>query len=55
MAKFAYNNDKNASTETSAFELNCQVSFEEDVDIQSKLKSIETPRKELQDLLADCR
>ena len=43
MAEFAYNNAKNTSTGYTSFELNCgfypRVSYKEDVDSHSKLKT----------------
>ena len=45
MAKFAYNNAKNASTGYTSFELNCRypprVSYEEDLDLRSKSRTVE--------------
>ena len=59
MAKFAYNNAKNSSTGHMPFELNCDyhpcVSFEEDTDPRSQLKSADGLSAELQDLITVCR
>ena len=45
IVKFAYNNDKNASTDHMFFKLNCDyhfcVFYKEDLDLCSKLKTIE--------------
>ena len=45
MAKFAYNNAKNASTSYTYFELNCKyyscISYEEDFDLRSKSRTME--------------
>ena len=59
MAKFAYNNTKNASTGYTPFELNCgyhpRVSYEEDIDSCSKSKSADDLAKELRELMAMCQ
>ena len=51
MAKFAYNNVKNASTGHTSFELNCgfhlRVSYEDDVDPGSKSKTADQLATEL--------
>ena len=51
MAKFAYNNAKNASTGHTPFELNCGyhlwVSYEEDIDPRPKFKSADELSAEL--------
>ena len=51
MAKFAYNNAKNASTGHTPFELNCCyhscVSFEEDTDPRSRTKTADELLAEL--------
>ena len=59
MAKFAYNNAKNASTGHMPFKLNCsyhsQMLFEEDVDPRSKLMLASELLSELQKLMSVCR
>ena len=59
MAEFAYNNAKNASTGHTLFELNCGyhscVSYEEDPDPRSKLKTAEKLSSELRNLMAVCQ
>ena len=59
MAEFAYNNAKNASTGHTLFELNCGyhpcVSYEEDLDPRSKLKTAEELSSELRNLMAVCQ
>ena len=59
MAKFAYNNAKNASTGHTPFELNCeyypQLSYEEDIDSCSKSKSTDELSAELQKLMTICQ
>ena len=58
MAKFAYNNAKNARTGHTPFELNCGyypcVFYEEDVDLHSKLKSADELLTELRQLITVC-
>ena len=58
MAKFAYNNAKNASTGHTSFELNCgyhlRISYEEDVDPCSKSKSADELLAELRELMIIC-
>ena len=58
MAEFAYNNAKNASTGFTPFELNCgyhpRVSYEEDLDPYSKLRTAEKLSSELQELMTVC-
>ena len=55
MAKFIYNNAKKASIRHSLFELNCgyylRVSFEEDTNLCSKLKTADKLLMELWDLM----
>ncbi len=55
MAKFAYNNVKNANTSYLSFELNCsfysQAFYEEDVDSYSQLKSVDKLANELRELM----
>ena len=55
MAKFAYNNAKNASTSHILFKLNCgyhfRVSFGEDVDLRSKSRSANKLAGELRELI----
>ena len=59
MAKFAYNNTKNANTSHILFELNCGyhlcVFYKEDLDLHSKSKTAEKLSSELQNLIAICR
>ena len=59
MAKFAYNNAKNASTGHTPFELNCgyhpRMSYEEEVDPRSKSKSADELSAELRELMIVCR
>ena len=55
MAKFAYNNTKNASTGHTSFELNCgyhsRMSYEDKVDPRSKSKSANKVSAELRELM----
>ena len=59
MAKFAYNNAKNASTGHTPFELNCgyhpRMSYEEDVDPRSQSKSADELSAELRELMIVCQ
>ena len=59
MAKFAYNNTKNASIGHTPFELNCgyhlRMSYEEEVDSHSKSKSADELSVELKKLMIVCR
>ena len=59
MAKFAYNNTKNASTCYILFELNCGyhacVSYKKDVDHCSKSKSADDLANDLGELMIVCR
>ncbi len=59
MAKFAYNNTKNASTGHTLFELNYdyhpQASYEEDVDLHFWSKSADELVTELKELMAICK
>ena len=59
MAKFAYNNTKNASTGYMPFELNCGyyscIFFEEDINLYPQLKSADKLLAELQDLMTICQ
>ncbi len=59
MAKFAYNNAKNASTGHTPFELNCgfypQASYEEVVDPRSKSKASDELATKLRKLTTVCR
>ena len=59
MAEFAYNNAKNASTGFTPFELNCgyhpRVSYEEDLDPRSKLRTAEELSSELWELMTVCQ
>ena len=56
MAEFAYNNAKNVSFGHTFFELNCGyypcVSYKEDLDPRSKLKTAEELSSKLQNLMA---
>ncbi len=58
MAKFAYNNTKNASTSHTPFELNCgyqpKVSFEEDIDPCLRSRSVNELAEELKELREVC-
>lgn len=58
MAKFTYNNAKNASIGHTPFELNCSyhfcVSYKENIDPHSKLKSVDKFLGELRELMAVC-
>ncbi len=55
MTEFAYNNTKNTSTSHMSFELNCgyhlYVSYEENVDLYSQLKSTDELAIELRELM----
>ena len=55
MAEFAYNNAKNASTGFTPFELNCwylpRVSYKEDLNPHSKLRSVKDLSFELKELM----
>ena len=59
MAKFAYNNATNASTGHTSFKLNCgyhpRVSYKENLDPCSKLKTAEKLSSKLQNFLAVCQ
>ena len=59
MAEFAYNNAKNANTSYTFFELNCGyypcISYEEDLDPRSKLRTVEELSSELQELMTMCQ
>ena len=59
MAKFAYNNTKNASIDHMLFELNCgfhpQVSFKDEVDLRPKSCSADELAKELKKLIDICQ
>ena len=59
MAKFAYNNAKNASTGHTLFELNCCyhpcIFFEENTDLCSWSKTADKLLAELQELMTVCR
>ena len=59
MAKFTYNNAKNASTGYTLLELNCRyypcVSYKEDLEPHSKSKTAEKLSSELQNLMAVCQ
>ena len=58
MAKFAFNNAKNASIGHMTFELNCNyyphVSFKKDTNLCSQLKIADKLSAELQDLMTVC-
>ena len=55
MAKFAYNNAKNASISYTSFELNCgyhpRVSYKEDLDLRSKFKAADELAGKLRELM----
>ena len=55
MAKFAYNNGKNASTGHTSFELNCgyhlQMLYKNDVDLHSQSKSVDKLAAKLRELI----
>ena len=59
MAKFVYNNTKNASTSYTPFKLNCgyhpRVSYEEHLDPRSKSRTAEELSSELQKLMIMCQ
>ena len=59
MAKFVYNNAKNASTAYTPFELNCGyhlwVSYEEDINPRSKSKSADELSAKLRELMTVCQ
>ena len=59
MAEFAYNNAKNTSTGHTLFELNYhyhpRVSYKEDIDPRSKLKSANKLSTALRELITVCR
>ncbi len=59
MAKFAYNNAKNASTDHTLFELNYgyhpRASYKEDVDPRSQSNSADKLATELRELMIVCR
>ena len=59
MAKFAYNNAKNASTGYTPFELNCSyypwMLYEEDVNPHSQSKSADKLSAELRELMIVCQ
>ena len=58
MAEFAYNNVKNVSTGHILFELNCgyhfRMSYKDDVDLRSQLKSADELEAELRELIIVC-
>ena len=59
MAKFAYNNAKNASTGYTPFELNCGyhpwISYKNNIDFRSQSKSVDKLVAELRELIIVCR
>ena len=59
MAEFAYNNAKNASTGHILFKFNCKynpyISYEENLDPCSKLKTAEKLSSKLQNLMVVCQ
>ncbi len=59
MAEFAYNNEKNTSTDHTPFELNCGfhswASYKEDIDPRSQSKSADELASKLRELMAVCR
>ena len=58
MAKFAYNNAKNASISYTFFKLNCgyysRVFYEKDLDLRSKSRTTEELFFELEELMTIC-
>ena len=58
MAKFAYNNTKNASTDHTPFELNCEyylwVSYKKAIDLYFKFKLANKLLAELKKLMTVC-
>lgn len=58
MAKFAYNNAKNATTSYTPFELNCkyylQISYKKAVDSYSKFKWVNKLTKDFCELMTFC-
>ena len=58
MAKFAYENTKNSSTNHILFELNCnydtKISFKKDINLRSKFRSTNKLVKELKELIKIC-
>ena len=59
MAKFAYNNAKNASTGFTPFKLNCEyhpwVSYQEDFDLRLKSRTAEKLSSKLWELMTVCK
>ena len=59
IAKFAYNNAKNASIGHTLFELNCgyysRISYEKDLDPHSKSRIVEKLFSKLQELIIICQ
>ena len=59
IAKFAYNNAKNASTSHTLFELNCgyypRMLYKDDIDPRSQSKSANKLSAELKELMIVCR
>ena len=59
MAKFVYNNFKNASTSHTPFELNCgyhlRMLYKEEVDFRSESKSADELSEKLRELMVICR
>ncbi len=59
MTEFANNNTKNASTEYTLFKLNCgkypQISYEKDINLCSRSKSVEKLVTKLKELMIVCR
>ena len=59
MAKFAYNNAKNISTDQMPFELSCgyhsRILYKEEIEFHSKSKSADKFSAELRDLIIICQ
>ena len=59
MAKFAYNNTKNASTSDTPFKLNCGyhscVFFEENTDLHFQSKTVHKLSAKLREFITVCR
>ena len=59
MAKFAYNNAKNASTSHTSFKLNCDyhfcVFYKEDLDPRSKSKAADELAGVIRELMTSCQ
>lgn len=59
MAEFAYKNAKNASTDNTLFELNCDynpyTSYEKDIDTRFQSQSLDKLAKKLQNIMTICK